>query len=343
MPNLLLRALVACALIVGPGAARAQPPAKPAAPASVAPVTVEAASPKTIEKHAWSFVQTYSVGTPKLDLIGRWREPICVEVVNLTPEQAAMVKARIEEVAKDVGLQVRPPGCKSNVQIVLTSQPQAFMDNVAKADEHALGFHWPSELKTVKTVTHPIQAWYETATQGAKVGHDGLPFAFITCADQPNGCANSGSLKGELHVPETLDIPENGGPPGCAGSLISNCERSVFKNVLVVVDNRAAAGKPLGPLADYLAMTALSQAKSLDGCSAFASILDLMAKSPCPGRDPPDGLTSADATFLTALYASNPEATALSQQAEIANRMAEVLIKANTTAQAGASADAKGR
>ena len=104
----------------------------------------------------------------------------------------------------------------------------------------------------------------------------------------------------------------------------------MFKNVLVVVDSRAAVGKPLGALADYVAMMALSQAKALDGCSAFASILDLMAKSPCPGRDPPDGLTSADATFLTALYDSNHEATALSEQAEIANRMAENLIKANT-------------
>ncbi len=36
--------------------------------------------------------------------------------------------------------------------------------------------------------------------------------------------------------------------------------------------------------------------------------------------------------MTTAIYVSNPEATALSEQAEIANRMAETLVKANTVA-----------
>ena len=315
---------IAAILALDASGAMAQTPEN-AAPA-VAPLTVEgAAPPKTIQKQAWSFVQTYSVGSPKLDLIARWREPICVEVVNLTPEQAAMVKARIEEVAKGVGLQSRGAGCQSNIQVVLTSQPQAFVDKVAKADEHVLGFHYRSDLKRVKTVTHPIQAWYKTATQGGKVGHAGLPFAFVTC--EVDACTNPGNLKGETQAPETLDIPENGTPPGCAGSLINHCERSVFKNVLVVVDSRVVTGKSLGPLADYLAVLALSQAKSLDGCSAFPSILDLMAKSPCPGRDPPGGITAADAAFLTALYAANPEAAAIAEQNDIAGRMAEILIK----------------
>jgi hypothetical protein len=327
IPSLVIGTILALA-----GGAWAQTPTPSGT--QVAPLTVEgAAPPKTIDKQAWSFVQTYSVGSPKLDLIARWREPICVEVVNLTPEQAAMVKARIEEVAKGVGLPSRGPGCKSNIQVVLTSQPQAFLDKVAKADEHALGFHYPSDLKRVKTVSHPIQAWYETATQGGKVGHDGLPFAFVTCA--ADACTNPGSLKGEARVPETLDIPENGTPPGCAGSLINHCERSVFKNVLVVVDSRTVTGKNLGSLADYFAMMALSQAKSLEGCSAFPSILDLMAKSPCPGRDPPDGITAADASFLTALYSANPEAQAASEQVDIAGRMAEMLIKSSASAKAG--------
>jgi hypothetical protein len=326
--NHTLSVVIAAALALA-GGASAQTPEP--APSQVAPLVVEgAAPPKTIEKQAWSFVQTYSVGSPKLDLIARWREPICVEVVNLTPEQAAMVKARIEEVAKGVGLPSRGPGCKSNIQVVLTSQPQAFLDKVAKADERALGFHYPSDLKRVKTVTHPIQAWYKTATQGGKVGHDGLPFAYVTCA--VDSCANQGSLKGEVQVAESLDIPENGTPPGCAGSLINHCERSVFKNVLVVVDSTAVNGKNLGSLADYFAMVALSQAKSLDGCSAFPSILDLMAKSPCPGRDPPDGITAADASFLTALYAANPEAQAAAEQVDIAGRMAELLIKSSASA-----------
>ena len=352
MPNRVSSILTACALALGPGAAWAQAPARPAAPTAVAPVTVEAAPPKVLKRQAQSFVEAYSVGTPKLDLIGRWREPICVKVVNLTPEQAALVKARVEQVARGLGLQVRKPGCTSNIQIVLTSQPQAFLDKVAKADEYALGFHWRSDLAKAKTVTHPIQGWYKTATQSAHFGHDGLPFANLTSGPVGNPMAgaqapagsdivNSGSLFGESHASETLDIAENGSPSGCAGSLINHCERSVFKNVLVVIDSRAVEGKELGALADYLAMASLSQAKSLDGCNSLPSILDLMAKAPCAGRDTPDGLTAADATFLTALYSANPEARAASEQVDIAGRMSEALIKASSAAQAGAGSGAK--
>jgi hypothetical protein len=330
--------VIAAVLAMGGGRTLAQEPQQ-ASP--VSPLTVEgAAPPKVIKERSWSFVQAYTVSNEKTDLVGRWREPICVQVVNLTPEQAAMVKARIEEVARGVGLSSAGPGCRSNIQIVLTGQPQAFLDKVAKNDEGALGFHYSDELSKVKTVTHPIQGWYKTATEGSKVNHDGLPFAVVTTGavgHNSNGEAttNSGSLKGETHAHTTVDSPDSGTPQGCAGSLINHCLSSVFRNVLVVVDSRAVAGKGLGPLADYLAMMALSQAKSLDGCNGFPSILDLMAKSPCPGRDPPDGITDADASFLTALYSANPEAAAIAEQNDIAGRMAEMLIKSSTSAKAG--------
>jgi hypothetical protein len=131
---------------------------------------------------------------------------------------------------------------------------------------------------------------------------------------------------------ETVDTPENPSPLACAGSLISDCLRSVFKNVLVVVDSHAVEGKDLGAVADYLAMVALSQPRSQDGCSALPSIFDLMAKSPCPGRDSPAEITSADGAYLTALYFSDPESRADSQRVEIANRMTEMLIKTNSIA-----------
>ena len=303
--------VTACALALGASAVLAQTPqtaaagaAKPGGATTVSPVTVEAATPKVIQKQTWSFVEAYAAAAPKLDLIARWHEPICVKVVNLTPEQAAMVQGRVEEVARGVGLPVGKPGCESNIQIVLTSQPQAFVDKVAKADEHALGFHYPSQLNKVKTVSHSVQGWYKTATQGGKIGHDGLPFAPLKSpiaaktAYEDGGRPNPGNLAGETQAPETLDIAENGSPPGCAGSLISDCTRSAFKNVLVVVDVHAVEGKSLGAVADYVAMLALSQVKPADGCSPMPSILDLLAKSACAGRG------------------------------DMASRMAEMLIKA---------------
>lgn len=332
--------LIACAFAAGASAALAQTSPAAAPPTSaksesgtiVAPVIVGgAAPPKVIQQQTWSFVQAYADAAPRLGLIGRWREPICVKVVNLTPEQGAMVQARVEQVARGVGLPVRKAGCESNIQIVLSSQPQTFVDTVAKNNEHALGYHLPSDLKKVKTVSHPIQAWYKTATQSAKLGMDGLDWAI---QDSSGHYINTKEVAGFPFAPggESVDTPNSPLPMGCAGSLISDCTRSIFKNVLVVVDSRAVAGKDLGVVADYVALLALSQVKPGDGCSPLPSILDLLAKSACPGRDPPAELTPADAAYLTALYASNPESTATTQRGDMAGRMAEMLIKANAEA-----------
>ena len=330
--------LAASCALCAPLAAQAQAQAQPAAPAPENPASATvvpsltvtgAAPPKVIEKQTWTFVEAYAAESPKLGQIARWEEPICVKIVNLTPEQTAMVQTRIEQVARDVGLRVRKAGCQSNIQIVLTSEPQAVVDKIAKADEHALGFHWRSDLKKVKTVSRPIRSWYKTATRSGKVAKDGLAFANATDANgEP--ILDLQELTGANNATEVVDSPENPTPNACAGSLISDCLRSVFKNVLVVVDSHAVEGKDLGAVADYLAMVALSQPRSQDGCSALPSIFDLMAKSPCPGRDPPDELSSADGAYLTALYASDPESRAASQRVEMANRMSEMLIKSNS-------------
>ena len=99
-------------------------------------------------------------------------------------------------------------------------------------------------------------------------------------------------------------------------------------NVILVVDTKATEGKDLGVLTDYLAMLAISQPKSLDGCNALPSVIDVLAKSACPGRGPPNGLTPADAAYLTGLYASDAEARTTSAEGDIAGRMAKILIKA---------------
>ncbi len=58
-----------------------------------------------------------------------------------------------------------------------------------------------------------------------------------------------------------------------------------------------------------------------------------MAKTGCPGRDRPDGLTAADAAWLTALYASDPQAKGAGAQSDIAGYMATMLTKAGSVTQ----------
>jgi hypothetical protein len=319
----------------------------PAPPAPVSPLTVQAApGPKGIQTQARAFVQTYAAAAnPELGQIARWHDGVCVQVVGkIAVDQANQIAARIQDVARSLNLRVPAAGCRSNVQIKFTDRPQDWLDEVAEKEEQVLGFHHPNQLKTLKTVSRPIQAWYMTATRGGAGDLAALAFANTEGAPPPR------SFSDQQVMQEVVDAPENAPPVGCADSpRFTSCLKGVFKNVLVVADSRMVQGEYAGAVADYLAMLALSQPKSLAGCYALPSVLDLFAKSPCPGRDRPDGLTPADAAYLTALYSADLEAKKAGQQSDIARRMADILIKAHAVARADAeaanppSADAKVR
>ncbi len=290
-----------------------------AAPTTVAPVTVQApAKPKVVEKQAHSFVESHAaVPNPEVGQFGRWRDPVCVEVVGLpSADDAATIKRRIESVARAVGLPAARPRCTANVEIVFSDQPQRVMDRVAERREYLLGYHHVHEHDRLKAVTRPIQSWYVTASQGNGFGVGPLVFSEVPISIQ--------------NRTKVIDDPDNAPPVGCANSRISSsCLQSEFANVFIVADSKALNGKDAGLVADDMVMLALSQPRSLAGCEALPSVLDVFATPPCPGREAPDGLTPADAAYLTALYATDLEAKKAVEQSDIAGRMARILVKAN--------------
>ena len=279
--------VVAAALsLFAAGVAAAQPSASPS---TVAPVTVQA--PLTHHEaliKSQGFVQTYAKPTAKLDQFARWEDPVCVGVSGVSAEQVAIIKARVEEVAKGVGLKLGRPACKPNIDIHFADPPQVLLDQVAKKSPWLLGFHYPNELEALKKVTRPVQAWYMTASRGEGTGEVALStmsVGYLGLLD-PNGNPAGTSLLGNSGMPEvirpneSLDRPGSGTPNGCAGRRFSSCLQGVFWHVLVVVDARQAQGQPLGPIMDYLAMLSLSQPQSLDGCLDLPSIIDLFAPAP---------------------------------------------------------------
>ena len=302
-------------------------PARAAEPATaVAPVTVQArplTRPQAL-KQSRSFVQAYGA-TTKIGQYARWIDPVCVLVLGLAPEQAGQVAARIDDVARAVGLKVDRPKCKANIEIVFTDQPQQLLDWVAARNDPLLGYHYPSQTKALKAVTRPIQAWYMTATRGGS--GDNVALAFANIADSKGNPLGVG-LPQMTMEPELTDIGGGRTPTGCAADRFTSCLQGLFKNVLVVVDSGRTRGRELGPIMDYLAMLALSQPQSLDGCAALPSVIDLFAPSGCAGRAPPDGLTPADAAYLTALYATDLRADRAVQQSDIAERMARIVVNA---------------
>jgi hypothetical protein len=331
MPNRLTAFLLSAAwLTVTPGVALAQAvtaPADKAAPATtVSRLTVQAPpSPRLPRERTQRFVRSYAAApNPNIDQIGRWREPVCVMVLGLPlADQAARIKARIETMAQSLGLPAAREGCAPNVEIAFEDDPQRAMDGVARRLEYLLGYYHLSRTIQLKTITHPIQAWYVTATRSEGVETAGL--------------VSSGLPQAFFQKPEAIDDPENPAPAGCL-SRFTSCYTSRFHNVLIVADNKALVGLSLRLVGDDLVMLALSQPRSLDGCNALPSVIDRFAKSPCPGRDPPDGLTPADTAYLTALYSADLEARKGTEQFDLAGRMARSLIQAKAAAAASPAA-----
>jgi hypothetical protein len=273
-----------------------------AAPQSTTPsITKTPGTPETVivtgprptkeerNKIVWDFVYVHAKLTPKIDQLARWRwnVPVCPEVKNLPSAYAAFITKRIKDVAQAVGAPVKEP-CKTGIQIIFTSDPQAFMNGVMGDNPKLLGFHFLHDTEAIATVTKDIQAWYVTATSN--------------------------------EVATFVDDPYHSPPPGRAGSRLSKGQPSVFINVLIVANANKVAGYPVGQIADYLAMLSLSQADAPGSCLDLPSILDLMSAD-CPASKKPDSLTAADKVYLQGLYAMSPEEIGSLQRSGIANFM----------------------
>jgi hypothetical protein len=120
------------------------------------------------------------------------------------------------------------------------------------------------------------------------------------------------------------------GTTGCGDKAkFTACLTSEFAHVLVVVDTKRMQDFGPGLISDYVVMVALAQPKSLDGCNVLPSVIDLFSQG-CPNFGM-EGLTRADVAYLTALYKTNLEARKAGQETDIAEKMADMLLKANAS------------
>jgi hypothetical protein len=312
--------------------------ATPTEPTVVAPLVVEATKPEELKRQTYSFVQTFAATTVKLDQVARWAEPVCVAVQGLPLDADAEVKARVEEVATALKVGLKKDGCKPTIQIFFTDQPQAFMDRVAAQHELLLGYWHHTDREKLKTVTRPIEARYVTGTGGAGGNTIGMTFEVIEQWGIPNSAGAKtagtavpvGAAGRQPHGYQYDDEDNFRGVTGCGDKAkFTACLTSEFAHVLVVVDTNKAQDYSPGLIADYVVMVALAQPRSLDGCNVLPSVIDLFSKG-CPNFGM-EGLTRADVAYLTSLYKIDLEARKGGQETAIAEKMADMLLKANAT------------
>ena len=300
-------AFAVCGVLSWPVCSAQAPPS-----ASLPDVTVTAPRPPTPQELAGEavpdFVKSHAMPSMAIGQLARWRTGVCPLTRGLDPELNAFVSARIRAVAAAVGApHDESSACKFNVQILFTLEPQQVLSEAAKQDSLLLGFHYPQQEKRLATVSRPIQGWYVTSTRNYR-GQEAI--------DNP---VPLGTQQGSSGVPQGY-FPASKVPPGEPGSRLTNLRSSQIVLALIVVDANKIAGMAVGPLSDYIAMLALSQARSPDTCSRLPSIVDLMA-SDCGDREKVAQITAGDLAFLRALYSTNLETPLPLEASAIENQM----------------------
>jgi len=115
-------------------------------------------------------------------------------------------------------------------------------------------------------------------------------------------------------------------PNASAGSVTGNRLgdglSSGFNHVLIVAEPAKLLDYEVGTLADYIAMLALTQLKSLDTCQPLPSIVNMLAQG-CGNN--PNALTENDVAYLKGLYRMSTDKNLGTQTDEVAYRMEQEL------------------
>ena len=308
--------MIVFALLLSAAAASAQAPAPPEKSAlPTENVTVSGTKSREVIQ---DFVNTFAARTQLIDKIARWETGICPITEGLPLLDSMFVTQRLKEVAAKVGAPVSTDKtCKHNIEIMFTRTPQALLDNVKKNQEDFLGYHdGPEQRDRLATVTHPIQAWYTTATQDTN-GFTQVDLS-MTASSGPGlpfqvPCRGAGMC---THYMPSAKMHSS------TGNRLNSGLRSDFYNIIIAVDINKVGQQDLDSVSDYIALLALTQPASLDICPPLSSIVSLLAKD-CEGHT--SRLTNSDMTYLQGLYKMNPEMAAGIQQRQIANQMVQAL------------------
>ena len=251
------------------------------------------------------FISSYTAPSPTLSKMTRWHAGVCPGVTGLPPSWNSSVAARLRAVAAEAGAPVAREGCRINIDIVFTKNPQVLLDGVRDTKPFFLGYHDAAQEKRLATVSHAVQAWYMTQTVDSRGG------IYTDDKLHPEGL-NVGSLQApNAHIEYW------------SGSRLGDARRSELMHALIVVDLDKVNGIKLSAVTDNVAMLALAQTAAFDVCQPVVSIANLTA--PCDAALKADALSSSDQAYLHALYAIDPNTSLIQQRGKIAYEMKKSL------------------
>ena len=298
-------AVLLCLALPGRAQSSVQSAGKPPASIETVTVTAERIPPAVVR----AFVQSYArIASSSLEEITRWKKPICVGTDGLSTEDLnQFVTQRVNQLATEADVPVIAFPCKFNIEVIFTSDPQGFLDKV-RVEGPALLSPKRSQIATVAVMHHPIQAWYATGIEdrnGTLVLNDEETTNFTSSANGMNGGM------GPLATVPTLNVE---------GSLLRTGLQSEMAHVYVIADTNKTSDFHLGPIADYIAMMALSQAQAFDECRPLPSITHRVVEK-CGAGLKPASITDPDIAYLRGVYKMDPGANFQIQQSAIAGEI----------------------
>jgi hypothetical protein len=248
-----------------------------------------------------SFIDELAVTPRGVDQMSRWDWRICPGVAGLRASQAQFVIDRMAQRALEIDLSVGEPGCRSNVLVMFSMDPDAIAQQIFDARRSALGYYSErgqstlgrAALQNFVASDAPVRWWHVS-----------------------NEFTRSGQAVEETMTGEAPVTDRQAGP-----SLIRRGTHVNFTGVLVIVDGRSIGdGFDLGALADYLAMVTLAQIDPEADTHELSTILNLFGDTSAPRQ-----MTEWDIGYLRGLYSASIEDNRNRQRSTIRSAMEDAV------------------
>jgi hypothetical protein len=254
---------------------------------SIGPAAAQEAAPaddivvvgQRTEEAVRAFVGEMSAPSRGADQLARWDRRICPGVAGLRSRYAQFLIDRLSYRALEVGLDIGEPGCRPNILIVVSRDPDAVARNLFDSHRSALGYFDGRGVgtrgrdalrETFLNSDTPVRWWHVSDTTSVS----GAPIQerlSRPCKDRP---AHNDVMEIMACYPVNL--------VGGGASRLRATTRQDFGAVFVIVDaNRLPEiGNDFNALADYLAMVSLAQLDPAADVSSYPSVLNMWLRRP---------------------------------------------------------------
>ena len=277
--------------------AQADPPPMPA-PAEtesspVLPEVTAEAAHAALERRVEVFVRalTRNPGAPDDYSAVRWNTPICILVAGLSAVSASTVSDRVSQVSTAAGAPLARAPCQPNFIIVATADPDPILDAWYARDKGLFGDATPAQIHQFleSSRSWPVRVWYNI-DRGRKAG-----------------------MRNGHFVPSTTQADSS----VFLGNAVFD-----FSSVFAIIDTHRTEHAALKQLADYVALTGLTDVDLEADLGGAPTILRLFSPAQ---QDEPSGLSNWDSAFLKALYQSNQASR--TQRFEIEQRVNQEILR----------------